>query len=107
MNIIDASEIIKKLYRETTHSKIEWDLAIKNFNNCLLKENNLIILEQCILNDPDWELHVEGRLFLLDKAKRLGACSRKFLIDYYGYLSAHLDPSERRQHAEKKLEELL
>lgn len=107
MDLREATELIKKLYKKNITSDIDWNYAISNFKKSLDKENNVDVLEQCILDDLNWELHVEGRIALLHKAKCYGASSKKFLIDYYGYLSAHLDPSEEQRCAETELSKLL
>ena len=114
MNIIEASQDIIKLYQKQSSDfssekemEVIWKNAIDKFDRALKDENNLGTLEKCIFNDINWELHVEGRLKILKKAKSLGANSEKFLKDYYGYLAAHLDPSDEKETADKELKRLL
>ena len=114
MDISEASENIKKLYQtsnSTFSSEYEaeriWQNAISDFHNALELENDPEKLETCVLDDSNWRLHVNGRLALLKKTKALGANSRKFLMDYYGYLAAHLDPSLEKEEADLQLSKLL
>ena len=85
MSIFKASDAIKKLYQVPNSSyptvvEMErvWNVALKAFEHELYAENDPLKLEACVLADPNWDLHVEGRLALLEKAKRLGAFSRAF-----------------------------
>ena len=114
MNIKDASNAIKSLYKKPnsffesdTDANFAWEKAIHNFDRALEAENNLNTLELCVLEDSNWEISVNERLKLLKKAKILGASSNEFLIDYFGYLAAHLDPGSEKKAASKSLQVLL
>ena len=113
MNIIEVSQNIIELYRKPNSNfsskkdmKLVWNNVLEEFDRALEDENDINVLEKCILDDINWELHVEGRLKMLRKAKMLGAKSESFLKDYYGYLAAHLDPSCGKEAAERELERL-
>lgn len=114
MSIHEASRAIQELYQipnSAYPSAIEmervWHDALKTFEHELHAENDPLKLEACVLADPNWDLHVEGRLALLEKAKRLGAFSQAFLMDYFGYIAAHLDPSTEKTHAQEQLQKLM
>jgi hypothetical protein len=107
MNILEASEVIKDLYRHGSSDEYEWNHAIENFAATLASTNDSDELEKCILSDESWELSVDARLALLEKAKSTGASSMSFLKDYFGYLAAHLDPSEEKSSADRELQKLL
>lgn len=114
MQLFAAANRIKELYRIPNSSfssqaevEIVWQKAVNDFERALENENDLIVLESCILADPDWILHVDGRLNLLEKAKALGISSKNFLIDYYGYRAAHLDPGEEQEDSISKLNLLI
>ncbi|GAA0616434.1 hypothetical protein GCM10008943_33970 [Paenochrobactrum glaciei] len=64
-------------------------------------------LERCVLGDENWELSVDERIALLKKAKSLGASSTAFLIDFYGYMGAHLDPEPKKESSFQNLVFLL
>lgn len=109
-----AADEIKRLYTipNTAYASVQevemvWQAASDIFNHALGAENNKHVLEQCVLADPNWELSVDERLCLLEKAKKLGASSRPFLLDYHGYLAAHLDPGPEQAAAAAMLEVLL
>lgn len=107
MKIMEASTVIKELYRNGVSDEVQWSNALENFAKVLSETDNSDELESCILSDENWELSVNERLNLLEKAKLGGASSIPFLKDYYGYLAAHLDPSEEKTSAQKKLQKLI
>ena len=108
MSVVQASERIKSLYRESSNDDQVWKSALDAFGFALNSENDAETLERCILDDNNWELPVQLRIDLLNKAKALGCRSRAFLMDYYGYKAAHLDPEdEERIQARKELEKLM
>lgn len=114
MNIIDAAEAIKFLYQTpnasfSSSAEVEqvWQEAIDNFHNALEHECDPQVLEQCIISDPNWELSVDERLSLLEKTKNLGVSSKPFLMDYFGYKAAHLDPGPEKDAAALELKKLL
>ena len=114
MNIFESVEAIKQLYQTPnssfstqTEMKNAWDEALDNFEKALNLEEDPKKLEVCILDDPNWELSVDERIKLSKKAKRLGAASKKFLMDHYGYLAAHLDPSPEKNYAASEFNKLM
>ena len=114
MSLINAIIEIQNLYRapnnpaETEAETIEiWEHAHKNFYNALEDENDPKVIESCTFSDPNWELSVEAREALVRKGKKLGLSSQAFLLDYYGFLCAHLDPCEERTHAKQWIDEYL
>lgn len=114
MNLIEAAEAIKALYKTpntsfSSASEVEraWSDAINRFQNALERECDPQILEKCILSDPNWELSVDERLATLEKAKGLGASSKPFLMDYFGYKAAHLPPGPEKEEAALQLKRIL
>lgn len=114
MSLNEKIDVIKGLYRISNASfasefeaKSAWSKAINDFDNSLINENNLNVLETCILEDQNWELHVQGRIAILRKAKELGATSDEFLKDYYSYMFAHLDPGSEKDTAKLELKRLI
>lgn len=106
MDLIEAAEAIKALYKtpnasfsSASEAERAWSDAIDRFQNALEREYDPQILEKCIISDPNWELSVDERLATLEKAKGLGASSRPFLMDYFGYKAAHLDPGPEKEEA--------
>jgi hypothetical protein len=59
-----------------------------------MKENDKKVLEECVLDNTNWELPVEATVLLLLKAKEKGCESQEFLVQFYSYLQAHLDDAE-------------
>lgn len=114
MNIIEAAAAIKALYQIpnasfSSSSEVErvWRDAIDNFRDALERECDPQVLEKCIISDPNWELSVDERLATLEKAKSLGVLSKPFLLDYFGYKAAHLDPGLEKEEAVLELKKLL
>lgn len=106
MHIMRAAERIKELYRTFDTDQKNWDIALDEFKSSLEETDDPIILERCVLADAGWELSVDERIKLLRKAKLLGCDSKIFLLDYYGYMGAHLDPGPEKQEADEKFSAL-
>ena len=101
MDIIACADMIKAMYRGDIAQPDDWGLVINDFVIGINRESDLRVLEKCVLEDGDWELPVDERMMILRKAKDLGASSLEFLIDYYGYLSAHLDSGDEKNDADR------
>lgn len=107
MNIFEIADRVKKMSRDFDDSSDHWDAALRDLNYALCDTSDSDVLERCILDDESWELPVDERFLILRKAKTLGASSVAFLIDYYGFLSAHLDPGIEKDDADRGLAEIL
>lgn len=107
MNIIQAAENIKQLYRTHSTNEDQWNKALTCFANALNNTSDPDLLEKCVLDDINWELSIDERILLLKKAKFFGGTSIEFLKDYYGFLAAHLDPSPQKENAIQQLKLLL
>lgn len=68
--------------------------------------NNMNTLIECLLLDKEWLIPFDYRLAIMKKAKDLGANSKPFLIDYYGYKAAFLDPTDEQIYARAMLDKL-
>lgn len=114
VGLLEAAETIRNLYRtpNTEFSSQEaleeaWRQAILRFDEALAQEHDPVVLERCILQDPNWEVSVAERLKLLERARSSGVSSLAFLTDYFGYRAAHLDPGPEKEAAAKELKGLL
>ena len=107
MNIFECADRVKKMYRDFDDNFDRWDDALRELNCALDDTSDSDVLEQCILDYENWELPVDERLSILRKAQALGATSVVFLIDYYGFLSAHLDPGIEKDEVDRSLAEIL
>ncbi len=114
MKLLNAVTQIQNLYRvpndpEKSEDEIKdvFAIAHKNFHQALDTEQDATVIETCLLADPNWELSVEAREALLRKGKALGLSSQAFLLDYYSYLGAHLDPGEEKTKAKKWVDDFL
>lgn len=107
MSVSQASLAIKELYRTHNTSEKDWNEAISHFEQALEDCDDVDELEKLAVEDRKWELSTDMMLLLLYKAKRLGASSEAFQIQYYGYLAAHLDPSEEQEYADKEVRRLM
>lgn len=101
MDIVECADKIKSMYRGGSAQPDDWERVINDFLIEIDRESDFRVLERCVLEDGDWELPVEERMMILRRAKDLGASSLEFLIDYYGYLSAHLDPGDEKDDADR------
>lgn len=106
MSLMNAVANIQNLYRAPNDPlKSEAEIrnvfadAHKQFYAALEAEEDAAVIESCIFADPNWELSVEAREALIRKGKKLGLSSPAFLLDYYSFLSGHLDPCEEKTNA--------
>ena len=80
---------------------------VKTLNQSLMHCHKRNVLVDCLMLDNEWLIPFDYRLFIMEKAKSLGANSKAFLIDYYGYKAAFLGRSEEQQQAKNRLKQLL
>lgn len=107
MDIEDAIKQIKGLYQSANTNAKDWADAAAEFRAALDRTDDFERLEACVIADENWDISVEERQMLLKKAKALGANSKSFLADYYGFLAAHLDPGQDKDAARAALQEVL
>ena len=114
MKLETAIGRIRALYSKpnstfSSHAEVEntWQKALDDFDSAMEHETDPATLEACILADENWDIHVDGRLRLLDKAKSLGVSSNAFLMDYYRYRAFILDPGPEKDEAFQSLDLLM
>lgn len=107
MDIFAAAEDIKTLYRNGITAEARWDTARKSFHDALANSTDPAPLEEVILRDENWEISVDLRTALLERAKVLGASSHAFLCEYYGFIGMHMDPGPEHDAMRAKLDELM
>ena len=105
--LIVLGAILNSAYPSESEAEKTWDRALRDFDIALAAENNPEELERLVLSDENWELGVYARLELLEKAKRLGANSKSFLLDYYSFVGAHNDPGEEKALCKKMVKMLM
>lgn len=107
VDIFSCISRVKGLYQDFDVNPESWDSAIRELISAIDSVSSSDVLERCVLEDENWGIPVDERIFILRKAKDLGASSVEFLTDYYGYLSAHLDPGVEWDEAERALARIL
>lgn len=108
MNILDVSKKIVDMYKlDINPSKEEWNDIFSKFEFSLSNCDELNTLLECIFYDDEWYIPFEYRMQLMRKAKKLGAHSEEFLIDYYDFQAAFLDPGEEHDYAVQMLNSLI
>lgn len=107
MGVLNSAEVIKGLYRTSEEDFVLLEVALTAFMVDVRKEFDADVLERCVLADGNWEIPVEERIVVMRRAKELGASSAAFLTDYYGFLSAHLDPGPEHAEAQRMLRAIL
>ena len=107
MDILKASRQIIAMYNmEESPDAEAWKNIFKRFENALKDCSDVDTLVECLMEDDCWCIPFDYRIQLMEKAKALDADSYDFLIDYYGFKSAFLDPGDEHIEAYKKLIEL-
>lgn len=107
VNIFECADRVKQLYRNFDENPDHWETALRDLEFSLSETSDSVVLERCILDDGNWELPVDERILILRKARAQGAASDEFLMDYYGFLSAHLDPGIEKDEADRSLAAIL
>lgn len=107
MDILQASRQIIAMYNMDENPDAEaWNNIFRKFETALKNCSDVDTLVECLIKDDCWYIPFDYRIQLMEKAKALNADSYGFLIDYYGFKSAFLDPSDEHIEACKKLIEL-
>ena len=97
------TELIEAIYRFRSKDifgnirsdeDINWEDSRRRFINALARENSPTRLEEAVIYKWSWDLPIDLKMKLLERAKDAGCDSFKFWQDYYKYLAAHLTPSD-------------
>ncbi len=107
MNICRISAQIREMYEAEVNSDIStWRDVLSNFDKAVEGCSDVDMLVKCLLEDDLWYIPFDSRMKLMEKAKSLGGCSLEFLVDYYSFKTAFLDPGKEYDDAVVKLDEL-
>ena len=70
----------------TVEDNVCSERLIETLEHLLEQEKSVEMLERCALEDLEWRLPVDIKLKLLAKAKKMGANSPLFLLDYHTHI---------------------